>query len=60
MFNGGPDLQKPSYEYSFVGCFLTASVVHFPEMRNNMTNLWHSLGGVLISDLGDKRFLFKF
>ncbi|MBA0560808.1 hypothetical protein Golob_017685 [Gossypium lobatum] len=25
-----------------------------------MTNLWHLLGGVQISDVGGKRYLFKF
>ncbi|MBA0799865.1 hypothetical protein Gohar_010352 [Gossypium harknessii] len=25
-----------------------------------MADLWHPLGGVIISDLGDKRYLFKF
>ncbi|MBA0814573.1 hypothetical protein Gohar_020396, partial [Gossypium harknessii] len=30
-----------------------ASVVHFLAMRNTMTNLWHPLGDVLISNLGD-------
>ncbi|MBA0828322.1 hypothetical protein Goarm_013006, partial [Gossypium armourianum] len=29
-------------------------------MRNTMVKLWHPLGGVLVSDLGEKRCLFKF
>ncbi|MBA0791095.1 hypothetical protein Gohar_015694 [Gossypium harknessii] len=29
-------------------------------MRNTMANIWHPLGGVEISDLGEKRFLFRF
>lgn len=48
------------HEYFLVGCFLTGSVVHFPMMRNTIPNIWHPLGGVLILDLGEKRFLFKF
>ncbi|MBA0585874.1 hypothetical protein Gorai_016635 [Gossypium raimondii] len=29
-------------------------------MRNTMVKLWHPLGGVLVSDLGEKRYFFKF
>ncbi|MBA0737738.1 hypothetical protein Gogos_011186 [Gossypium gossypioides] len=29
------------FEFCLVGCFLTASVIHFPAMRSTMTNLWH-------------------
>ncbi|MBA0576921.1 hypothetical protein Golob_024064 [Gossypium lobatum] len=29
-------------------------------MRNTMANIWNPLKGVQISDLGEKRFLFKF
>ncbi|MBA0708944.1 hypothetical protein Golax_024022, partial [Gossypium laxum] len=54
------DIQKLVYEFYIVGCFLTTSVVHFSAMRNTMTNLWHSLEGVQISNLGGKRFMSKF
>ncbi|MBA0803073.1 hypothetical protein Gohar_013322 [Gossypium harknessii] len=47
-------------KFCLVGCFLTASVIHFLTMRNTMTNLWHLVKGVQISNLGEKRFLFKF
>lgn len=53
-------LHQSAYEHCFVGCFLTASIVHFKAMKNKMANLWHLLRGVQISDLGVKRFLFKF
>lgn len=43
-----------------VRCFLTTNVVNFEAMRNSMANLWHPFGGVTISDLGEKRFLFRF
>ncbi|MBA0578443.1 hypothetical protein Gorai_020725 [Gossypium raimondii] len=33
-----------------VGCYITASVVHFPTMRNTLVNLWHPLGGASLSD----------
>ncbi|MBA0573601.1 hypothetical protein Golob_000868 [Gossypium lobatum] len=29
-------------------------------MKNTMTNLWHPLRGVQISDLRGRRYLFKF
>ncbi|KAK5804835.1 hypothetical protein PVK06_032486 [Gossypium arboreum] len=48
------------YRFCLVGCFLTASVVHFSAMRNTLANIWHPLEEVQISDLGDKRYLFKF
>ncbi|KAK5795343.1 hypothetical protein PVK06_036605 [Gossypium arboreum] len=48
------------YDLCLVGCFLTTSVIHFPIMRSTMANLWHPLRGLQISDLGDKRFLFRF
>ncbi|KAK5839573.1 hypothetical protein PVK06_008376 [Gossypium arboreum] len=60
VLKGGFDSQKPIYEYSLVCCFLTASVVHFSVMRSTMVKLWHPLVGVLISDLCEKRYLFKF
>ncbi|KAA3460790.1 nucleolin-like [Gossypium australe] len=52
--------QISAYSFCLVGCFLTASVVHFPAMRNTLANIWHPLEGVQISDLGEKHFLFKF
>ncbi|MBA0754853.1 hypothetical protein Gogos_019956, partial [Gossypium gossypioides] len=43
-----------------VGRCLTDSIVHFPSLRNTMADLWHSIRGISISDLGDRRFLFQF
>ncbi|MBA0615717.1 hypothetical protein Godav_015832, partial [Gossypium davidsonii] len=45
---------------SLVGCFLTASIIHYPAMKSTMANLWHLVKGVQIRDLGEKRYLFKF
>ncbi|KAK5813726.1 hypothetical protein PVK06_029177 [Gossypium arboreum] len=42
-------------ELYLVGCFLTASLIHFPVMKSTMANLWHSVRGVQIQDLGEKR-----
>ncbi|MFQ6658717.1 hypothetical protein Gotur_027854 [Gossypium turneri] len=33
-------------EFWLVGCFLTASVIHFPFMKSMMANLWHPVKGV--------------
>ncbi|MBA0854612.1 hypothetical protein Goshw_002569, partial [Gossypium schwendimanii] len=51
--------RKSIYDCGLVGCFLTASVVHFPVMKEMMTNIWHPLGEVQILDLDGKWYLFK-
>ncbi|PPR93683.1 hypothetical protein GOBAR_AA26989 [Gossypium barbadense] len=48
------------YKLSLVGIFLTKSVVYFPLLRNTMANLWHPIGGISITDLDDKKYLFQF
>ncbi|MBA0556647.1 hypothetical protein Golob_026728 [Gossypium lobatum] len=58
--HGEEGLGKSLYQYCLVGYFLIASVVHFQAVRNAMENLSHPLRGVLISDLGEKHYLFKF
>lgn len=45
-------------ELYLVGCFLTASLIHFPSMKSIMANPWNPVRGVQIRDLGEKRFLF--
>lgn len=47
-------------ELSLVGTYLTESVVNFPSQRNIMADLLHPIGGTVISDIGEKRYLFKF
>ena len=42
---------KPEELKNFVGCFLTASIIHFPAMRSTMANLWHPVCGIQIRDL---------
>ncbi|MBA0703148.1 hypothetical protein Goari_022666, partial [Gossypium aridum] len=56
--DGDPVSHK--YEFYLVGYFLTASVINFQAMRNTMANIWHPLEGVMISNLVEKWFLFKF
>ncbi|MBA0754230.1 hypothetical protein Gogos_022353, partial [Gossypium gossypioides] len=58
--NGEQNAQGSIYEFCLVGCCLTTSVVYFPALRMTMMNLWHHFGGDQISELGDKRYLFKF
>ncbi|MBA0671706.1 hypothetical protein Goklo_029705 [Gossypium klotzschianum] len=36
------------------------SVVHFPSLCNTMADLWHPLGGICITEIGEKRYLFQF
>ncbi|MBA0618938.1 hypothetical protein Godav_028199 [Gossypium davidsonii] len=48
----GQDTDREVGGLQLVGCFLTASIVHFPAMRSTMANLWHR--GVQIRDLGKK------
>ncbi|KAH1083167.1 hypothetical protein J1N35_022928 [Gossypium stocksii] len=52
--------QRSLYDLCLVGCCLTTSVVHFPVMKSTMANLWHQLGGIQISNLGEKHYLFRF
>ncbi|KAK5803803.1 hypothetical protein PVK06_031452 [Gossypium arboreum] len=52
-----PDLNREGrWEiFQLVGCFLTASVIHFPVMRSTLANLSHPVWDVQIRDLGEKR-----
>ncbi|MBA0649349.1 hypothetical protein Goklo_016922 [Gossypium klotzschianum] len=43
-----PDSETERVEFCLVGCFLTASVIHFSAMRSTMANLWHPVEGVQI------------
>ncbi|MBA0814801.1 hypothetical protein Gohar_020606, partial [Gossypium harknessii] len=35
-------------------------MVNLLSLRNTLVDLWHPLGGATISDIGDKRILFRF
>lgn len=43
-----------------MGSFLTTKVIQFQAMKLTLINLWHPYGGVRISNLVDKHFLFRF
>ncbi|MFQ6654178.1 hypothetical protein Gotur_025265 [Gossypium turneri] len=49
-----------AYQFCLVGLCLTDSIVHFPSLRNTMADLWHPIGGICITELGEKRYLFQF
>ncbi|KAA3462946.1 non-ltr retroelement reverse transcriptase [Gossypium australe] len=53
-------LTDQSFHLCLVGRCLTESVVHFPSLRNTLADLWHLIKGIYISDLGERRYLFKF
>ncbi|KAH1046629.1 hypothetical protein J1N35_037413 [Gossypium stocksii] len=54
-FNEEATMVQWNYQHCLVGRCLTDSVVHFPSLCNTMADLWHPIGGICISDLGDKR-----
>ncbi|MBA0746319.1 hypothetical protein Gogos_008852 [Gossypium gossypioides] len=49
-----------AYQFCQVGRCLTDSIVHFPSLRNTMADFWHPIGGICITDLGEKMYLFQF
>lgn len=55
-----PALAKEEEEFCLVGCFLTVSIIHHPVMRSTLANLWHRVKGIQITDLGEKRYMFRF
>ncbi|KAG8474048.1 hypothetical protein CXB51_033545 [Gossypium anomalum] len=60
QINLGEELILTYCKYCLVRSFLVASIVHFDSMRNTMANVWHSIGGVIITDLGEKDFVFRY
>ncbi|MBA0683604.1 hypothetical protein Goari_025247, partial [Gossypium aridum] len=48
------------HQVYLVGKALIDCVIHFLALKRTLPDLWHPLGGVIISDLGDKRYIFKF
>ncbi|MBA0655715.1 hypothetical protein Goklo_008165, partial [Gossypium klotzschianum] len=48
------------YRFCSLGRVLTDSIVSFSPLKNTLTDLWHPLGGVTISNNGDKRVMFTF
>ncbi|KAK5832529.1 hypothetical protein PVK06_016331 [Gossypium arboreum] len=50
-----PNPKREVGAFRLVGCFLIASIIHFPAMKDTMANLWHPLRGVQIQYMGEKR-----
>ncbi|PPR90687.1 hypothetical protein GOBAR_AA30001 [Gossypium barbadense] len=51
----GVNTDREEGGFQLVGCFLTASIIHFPVMRSTIANLWHLVRRVQIRDLWEKR-----
>ncbi|MBA0577211.1 hypothetical protein Golob_028086 [Gossypium lobatum] len=47
-------------QLSLVGRCLTNSVFHFLSLRNTLADLWHPIGGICITEIREKRYLFQF
>ncbi|MBA0689170.1 hypothetical protein Goari_006909 [Gossypium aridum] len=54
------DTIEEEYNLCLVGRVLTNSVVHFPSIRNILAKLWHPLEGISITEIEEKRILFRF
>ncbi|MFQ6636721.1 hypothetical protein Gotur_012518 [Gossypium turneri] len=39
-----PNTERGEEIFRLIECFLTASIIHFPAMKNTMANLWHPWG----------------
>lgn len=53
LVQADPTMQREVVDYQLVGCFLTASIIHFSAMKSTLANLWHPVCGVQIRDLGE-------
>ncbi|MFQ6623990.1 hypothetical protein Gotur_004035 [Gossypium turneri] len=55
-----PNNDDEDRRFCLVGRALIDCVIHFPSLKRTIADLWHPLGGVIITDLGKKRYLFRF
>lgn len=51
---------EEDFQLWLVGKALTNSFIHFLSLRNVLAKIWHPIEGVTISELKDKRVLFRF
>ncbi|MBA0872654.1 hypothetical protein Goshw_017919 [Gossypium schwendimanii] len=58
--HGEGEKSEDKFNLCLVGKVLTNSVVHFPSMRFVLADLWHPIEGVSITEIEDKRVLFRF
>ncbi|XP_037494534.1 uncharacterized protein LOC119370436 [Jatropha curcas] len=59
-FNIALVIADQGFEFFLVGMLLTYSPINFTSMKSVLVDLWHPLGGITITDIGAKRFLFRF
>ncbi|MBA0843574.1 hypothetical protein Goarm_000750 [Gossypium armourianum] len=52
--------EDDEHRLCLVGKTLIDCVVHFPSLKRTLVDLWHPLGGVIISDLGGNGSYFDF
>ncbi|KAA3459399.1 nucleolin-like [Gossypium australe] len=60
MIVGEDTVATQFYDMCLVGKVLTNSVVNFLFLKNTLADLWHPLRGVTITEMEDKRILFRF
>ncbi|MBA0554511.1 hypothetical protein Golob_013609 [Gossypium lobatum] len=51
---------EEDYRFCLVEKAWTNCVIYFSSLRKTLVDLWHPLGGVSITDIGEKRYLFRF
>lgn len=51
---------EDDFSMCLVKRFLTNRAVHFPSLRNILAKIWHPIEGVTITELEEKRILFRF
>ncbi|MBA0548646.1 hypothetical protein Golob_019733, partial [Gossypium lobatum] len=54
------DEGEEEYRLFLVRKVLTDSVVHFLSIRSTLPKLWHPVGGIFITNIGEKMSLFRF
>ncbi|KAK5824560.1 hypothetical protein PVK06_019340 [Gossypium arboreum] len=60
VLNGDAVSTDLNYELCLVGRLLIESIVNFSLLKNTMADLWHPLQGVSITEMEDRRILFRF
>ncbi|KAE8676707.1 hypothetical protein F3Y22_tig00111582pilonHSYRG00737 [Hibiscus syriacus] len=48
-----------TFDNCFVSSFLTSSTINFMAMRSTLATVWHPIGEIAITELGDGRYLFR-
>lgn len=56
----GDEEEDDDFKFYLVDRVLTDGFVHFPSLRNVLSKLWHPIEGVTITEIEDKRLIFRF